>query len=1194
MSLPFKKILFYTLLVYAILGFIVLPLVLKPQIEKAVAQELNATVAVESLYINPFLMKVSLEGVRLRNLKDEELLHFKALELDVELYSLFYGAIHIAKLSLVEPELLVVYDANKQINLQGLLKESEAPKQESNESISLPRIIVDEVSIVAGEIHYEDYTLKEPFYFDFHNIGVALLDADTDESAPLQTKFRFYTTLGDGGFVDFKSNISSLQNFKADGSLNFEASKLYTEWKYIRDMLSLEVADGKISFHTDYSFALADINATKLSNFELGVAKLRIKPKESFSDILNINSFTVSQTTIEPLQQKVHVGKVALNGLRLVAQREPDGGIDWSRYVRVERNESKSSEPLRNESVENNQSVQSKPWDLLVSNLYLENIALIFNDTFIQPNVTSSIEELKLHAQDITLLGENPFAYNLSLKLNNSGSCSSQGVLAHKELNLQSYVSCQGIEITHFNPYIEDAAKKALKKFDLSLADAKLNFNANTHILMHDDALTSRVYGANVVLNKLALKKASTKESLSGFANLSVLGIDADTSKRYVSVENITLNELYANVVKESKSKLNIDELVLAKESKFEPSKQEAKAQEESGYEFKLKHFAINKAALNFRDNSLEKPAKNGVKNIFANVYNISSSKSEWIDYTLSMQLASKGNLAAQGKVRQEPLTQKGSFALKNISLKALNPYIQEQAFVALTDGRVSVKGKTTYAKSQTKPDLQVQGSMKLESLFVNETLQNTQLLSLGQLRVPSYTLELLPDRLYVDELSVDSFYVDASIDENKTLNFSKLQKHKDTNTTEIQSEANATQKDPFPYRIARIDVNSGSAKFADYSIPIKFATNIHDLAGSMYALSNSAGETSYVDISGEVDKYASTRLKGSVDSANPKAYTDLDFNFKNLSLNSFSGYSLTFAGHEIDSGKLYLDLGYDIVDSELLGSNSLVIEQIQLGKESEDENVTVLPLGFVIGLLEDSEGVIDIDMPVEGNLDEPDFKYGQVVLKAFGTLITKAVTSPFKFLGAALGIDGDDLEFIAFDPGSALIAPPQREKLDTLITLMQKKPKISLAVAPEYALRKDTEALQMQKLIALVVTKSGVKNIQDHESIMTIDMLEEIYSEQKDAKDLEALRKRLQEQYKDTNKYERTYNKELIKLCRDMQSITQAQLETLARQRADAIVSYLVEEKMLEQSRVERKELQILEDSDEEFVKLLLEIEVK
>ncbi|MBN2815230.1 MAG: DUF748 domain-containing protein [Campylobacterales bacterium] len=1190
MSSFFKKTFFYILLAYGLFGFLVLPYILKPQLTKIVSNQLNAKIEIGSLYINPFLFKVKLSDVQLFSLEDEELISFKSLSTDVELYSLFMGAIHIAELSLVEPKVLAVYNADKSFNLLKILKESETKTEETNTTLSLPRIIVDDVNIRSGKVFYEDYTRPSPFYFTFQNIGFELLNVDTDESEELQTTLRFYTTLGDGGFVDLQNKITSLKSLKTTGSLDFEASKLYTEWKYIRDMLALEVADGKVSLHTDYSFALEDINATKLEHLRVAVEKLRIKPKESYSDVLNIDRLFVEDTEVFPLKQSVVIGAAGIDGMRVVAKRDKDGIIDWTRYAAVNKEDV-------NATVDETQTKEeSKPWNLLLKDLSLQNIAFLFDDATVTPQVETKIDKFNLHAQEITLLGEQPFSYTLDMHINDKGLCQSKGTVIHKELDIDSYINCQAMEISHYNPYIKSAAKKALKRFDLQLQSAELNFNAATSLQAHNGEISALIHGGNVTVNNFHLNKASTRQRLANFSSFSFGGIDVNTTSKEVEVANIALNSLAVNLSKGSNQKLNIEDLLVPKTQK-NPSKNKTRVKEtEAPYSVVLKHVSLNNGSLKFTDNSLEKTAVNSLKNIYFNAYNVESKKGSWIDYNLAMRINKAGKLATSGKLRHTPLKQEGKLSLDKLSLTALTPYIQEQAFVSVEDGKLSLNAQMQYEQKSSAPDLQVNGSLLLESLFVNDSLNNTQLLSLGDAKIHKYTLELNPQRLYVDEVDINSFYVDASIDENKTLNFSKLIKQSENNETESNTTTTETPSatEPFPYRVARVNVASGSAKFADYSIPIKFATHIHDLGGSIYAISNAAGETSYVDIAGEVDKYASTRLKGSVDSANPKAYTDLDFNFKNLDLNSFSGYSASFAGHEIESGKLYLDLGYDIVNSELLGSNSVIIEQIKLGKERDDENVTVLPLGFVIGLLEDSEGIIDINMPVEGNLDEPDFKYGQVVLKAIGTLITKAVTSPFKFLGAALGIDGEELEYVAFEPGSALITPPQREKLDQIESLMQKKPKIILGVAGEYELLKDKEALQMQKLVNLVVQKSGIKNIQDHESVMTIDMLEEIYKEQKDDDVLVKLQEHLQKENEDSNKYERAYNRALIKLCRDLQDVNENDLNELAQKRADAIINYLTVEKMLDVTRVNKKTTHIAEKSDEKYVKMSMEIEVK
>jgi len=269
------------------------------------------------------------------------------------------------------------------------------------------------------------------------------------------------------------------------------------------------------------------------------------------------------------------------------------------------------------------------------------------------------------------------------------------------------------------------------------------------------------------------------------------------------------------------------------------------------------------------------------------------------------------------------------------------------------------------------------------------------------------------------------------------------------------------------------------------------------------------------------------------------------------------------------------------------------MMKKVVLGPEIDDENITVLPLGFVIGLLEDSDGIIDIDMPVEGNLDEPDFKYGTLVLKTIGNLITKAVLSPFKFLGSVMGIDAEKLEYIDFEAGSSTITPPEREKLDEIVKMMSKKPKILLALNGVYNKEIDSEALKLDKLIDIVMIKSGIKNRKEHESAMNTQLLEDIYEDIKDDDGLERLKKQIETKYQD-EEFDRNYYNALLGLCIDIQTLKDTELTSLADARADAIVLYLVQEKFINTQRVLKKVSLEDENSDNDIVKLHMQIEVK
>ena len=1182
-----KKIFFYSLLVYAILGFLVLPYFLKSQLRELVSQQTNAKVEIGTLYINPFLFKFKLSDVVFKNLQNEELISFKEFFADVELYSLLRKAIHFREISLVAPKVSLARNADKTYNLLNILKNKEKTAEDDNSSFVLPRVILDSVKITSGEVNYKDFTLKAPFSFKFSAVGLHLQDVDTGASQKSEANMHFYATLEDGGFVDFKSDFESLEPLKAKGTVDFEASKLSAQSKYARETFNLELAGGKISFTTEYAFDLGDINATKIENLLLNVQKLKVKPKAESEDVLNIENFLVKNATVFPFAQRIDIEKISLNGLNFLVKRDANGTIDWEKYIEINKDENSSNQAMQEEK----SVAQAKPWSIDLKDVSLENIAFAFQDSGVSPRVDTEINSLNIYAGNVTLLGEKAFTYKMNMRLNERGECSSDGRVAHKSLNVESLLECKSIDVAHYDSYIRSEAKKLLKRYEIELKKASLNFHTNLHLQENNDSVDTLLFDTNLSLNNLQINKKDEEEELVAFSDFFIEGIDLDTKTRSVAFEKMALNGLNVNLQKYKNSSLNIQNLVELKKS---TNKDKQKTQEKP-YSLKLKHFALSSASVAFQDNSLKQAARNKIHSVNLNAYDIDLVDNSWLRYELEMKVNSGGTLQSTGKLRHTPLKQLGEFEMKNISLVGLNPYIYESAYMRIEDAKLSLKGKTAYEKNAKSADLRVDGSLSLKSLFVNETLDETPLFSLGELKADAYTFELEPNGLHIDEVDINSFYVDASIDKNKTFNFSKLMKKKDVSLSKDIAQAEAVdQNSTFAYRVSKINVSNASANFSDYSIPIEFSTRIHDFGGRIYSVSNSAKNTAYVDMVGEIDKYATAKIQGSIDIANPKAYANMKFDFENLDLNSLSGYSASYAGYEIDSGKLYLDLGYDILDAQLLASNSVMIKNIKLGKRVRDKNVRVMPLRFAIGILQGRDGVININMPLRGNLDAPNFKYGALVFRTFSGLVARAVASPFALLGSVVGMKGEELEYIAYEPGSSEISPSQREKLDKLEQLLFEKPKIILHIAGAYEKQKDKKALQYSKLVDLAVKKSGIKNVNYYKSAISIETLEDIYEDMSDDDALHKTQNKLRSIYKEDADYMRAYQNKLIVLCRELQEVTQEELMALAQSRADRIIAYLAQKKRLDSNRVEKKPSYVRQESSIEFVKIKMKIEAK
>lgn len=913
-----------------------------------------------------------------------------------------------------------------------------------------------------------------------------------------------------------------MKPLKVQGNVDFEVTRLYKELDYVQEKLGVEVANGAIFFHADYALNVDDLNNTLVDNISLKLQGFRIKPKTQHNDVLNIDSLHVEDVSVKPFMQDVLIKKVFLDNLHVKALRDEKGVIDWSRWF------------VKSESSSLNDE-KSKPWNVKVSHVALNNISAEFDDATVSPSVTTKLNEFNFEMNDFILDGSKPFTYNMNLVLNDKFKCASSGDVKHDVLKVNSSLTCRDFDSIHYKPYILKSASKELDENDVDLKNATLDFDVSA-VVDEDIVVLNK---SKIILNNLQLDK-KTK------------------NKKLLSLK-----------------KLEIKSTNLELKTKAKP------------LGAKLKNLDIRLENLALVDYSISKAQTHKIDKITLNAKDIDAKEKTWLKYVLNIKLNKSGQISSKGSLRHTPLKQKGNFVLKKLSLKELSPYLQESMFANLKDGFLSIDSKVAYEKNDKKPDLHVEGGVKLEAFELSDSRTESTLMSFDTAELNSFDLKLFPSSMYIDEVNLDAFYVDAKIDENKVMNFAKLAKKKEDENTTKADDTNASK---FAFKLMQLRMSNGTANFADYSLPIDFKTSMHDLNGNIYSISNTAGEISYINIDGEVDEYGSTKIKGSVDTANIKSFTDIGVSFRNLALNSYSGYSAQFAGYKIDKGKLFLDLEYKIYDSALVGKNSLIIKQIELGDEIKDENITTLPLGFAIALLEDTDGVIDINMPVEGNLDEPDFKYGTLVLKTFVNLIVKAVSSPFNFLGEAMGFNGDELKFANFEPAKAVILAPEREKLDNIAKMLVKKPKLSLGIASVYDEQKDTFGLQVAKLRQDVLKRSDDKASAE----MTIDVLEEILQDSIGSDKLDVLKQELEKQYPKEEIFKVEYEKALLLKSAKTKKILPQELIDLANKRSKTLKSYLVESKNIDRNRVVLQEVKAIKSDDEGYIELALEIIVK
>lgn len=437
------------------------------------------------------------------------------------------------------------------------------------------------------------------------------------------------------------------------------------------------------------------------------------------------------------------------------------------------------------------------------------------------------------------------------------------------------------------------------------------------------------------------------------------------------------------------------------------------------------------------------------------------------------------GQFNADGKRALTPLTGDLKFKLKGLSLKPFSPYVNQIALLKLDSGSAGIDGKLALKSGKTF-STQFQGGFNIGNLAINEEGSNAAFIGWKSLASDNLKLGLNPDELHMDELRVVQPVGKIIIYEDKSINIQRILR---AQAVPASVKGNAAKSDnadadaiKFPVSIERVKIDNGELEFADLSLSPQFGTHINALSGVVNGLSTSPDTTAQVELDGKVDEFGSARIRGSIQPFRATDLTDLKLAFHNIEMNRLTPYSGKFAGHKIESGKMSVDLEYNIKKRQLSGESKFVINKLKLGEHVDSPDAIKLQLDLAIAILEDSDGVIDLDLPITGSLDEPQFSYGKIIWKAIVNVLGKIITAPFRVLGKLLGVSSDKLEAVAFDPGSAVLAPPELEKLKTVAQALAKRPGLKLDIAPGYDPVADRKAIQEMTIRRVVAQEMGLK----------------------------------------------------------------------------------------------------------------------
>lgn len=626
-----------------------------------------------------------------------------------------------------------------------------------------------------------------------------------------------------------------------------------------------------------------------------------------------------------------------------------------------------------------------------------------------------------------------------------------------------------------------------------------------------------------------------------------------------VVVDSLNLVQLLTHIVKEQKAQVKQD----AKEAKEKSALPADEKKTPNDWSWNIDKVSVRNGTINFTDTS------NNFKRSATNV-NVTLAPINGKDGTRTSIDASVGaiggHIQANGGMVITPFSMDLNLQSSGLSIADLTPYIFQYSGAHVTQGTFSNKGelKLNLAKAVS---FSYTGSADVASLNVTDK-QGAPAVSLKNLAVGGISVSgLSPLQISLGSIALTSPNVNVVMNKNGSINLASLGTPSSAPAPAAKADSSAASK-PQPkaqvsassssssaINVGKITLTDGRVRYTDNSIEPTFKLNASNLAGSLSNYSTTIKGNATIDVKGLLNG-TPMNISGTINPFESKLKLAMKGEVTSLSLPAFSPFSAKITGHPIEKGLLTYKGTFDINQDKLTSENALVINKLEFGSQVPDAK-DALPVGLAVSLLQDRQGQIDLNIPVSGSLDDPEFSVGGIIVKVIVNLISKAVTAPFALIGSMFGGEDMDLNNLQFATGSARLDEKTIKALNIVAKAMQDRPGIKIQIIGMASEKEDGEGLKEQLLMR--------------------DMRYAIYRDTTSATNAKVLTaaqidKAIKQLYSESTAPNKPKNADIEQMKAFLmknQRVATADLKQLADRRATAVRNYLIQKEKIAADRL-------------------------
>ncbi|MBK9088219.1 MAG: DUF748 domain-containing protein [Holophagales bacterium] len=657
------------------------------------------------------------------------------------------------------------------------------------------------------------------------------------------------------------------------------------------------------------------------------------------------------------------------------------------------------------------------------------------------------------------------------------------GSLTLEPMASEGALALTGVPLKRYAPYYEDAFLFAIEGGTLDVSTKYRWPVAGEKAALSD---------LSVAVKKLHARKNGEKDEFLRIPSASMTGGTVDPEKREAGMASLGAIGAFLKIVRAKDGGIDLAKLVKEEPAAASGSAGGAGSAPGTGngggggeWTVRLGSVSLEKGSVRFVDEAAPRPLALVVAPIGFSAEGLSTARGEKGKVRGRIVLNGKGSVAVAGTVGLSPLVAELKTEATGVELSPFAGYAPERIRLSLEQGSISAKG-TVSAKEGPEGAMAFgwQGEATCGKLRLVDPATFEDFLTWDSLRLGGMKATSTPPSFVAEMMSLTDFFSRVELYEDGTLNLRKafgLEEPPpvDDATAEAAQAGGqpagppataadaaapvspAAATDVAPYvRIDSVTMSGGRLLVEDHLVKPGYRADMKDVGGRIAGLSSEAGSRAEVELRGSLESSAPLEITGAFNPFAATSFADIKVSFRDIDLVPMTPYFVKYAGYSVQKGRLTMNVAYKLNERRLEAQSSLLVDQFTFGEKVESPTATKLPVKLAVSLLKDPDGVIRLDVPVSGSIDDPKFRVGPIVWKIIGNVLKKAALSPFALLGS-LGGGSRELSFVDFAPGASVLDAEATKRLDSLATALGERPALKLDVEGKVDAEKDAEGLR-------------------------------------------------------------------------------------------------------------------------------------